>query len=588
MRTTDSKIHSTRQKLMIRPKGFAFFTVVAVCVSVSDARANDYLRTVLLSETPISGPFGQVTTGVDKRLPPPMNPSIGSTGVVSGVSRIGQAGSNQYVAWSEINGQLEGLFALPFSYDSHSESFDVTRLASRVAFDSQGGAIASLGYLNAEFEQRDAITRFTPNTLPVFVAGEDHEIAGADTPTLLAALGSDHFPTLNDSGGIAFGATIRTGTVEQANYQDSVWLARGGEATLVFTSGPNTADDNPLSIKRLHRMRLNGNDEIAIQARASSPTSAWDVDTIWKVGAAGPELIVRSGTPAPGTEGSIVFADQSGDIFGGINLNDSGQVAFSARISQASEPNRPSGGGIWRGTSAADLQPVIMTGDPAPALPDGFQVTQLKPFLMNDAGEIAVSLVAIQYVEDAASGSLTEAGYRSGLFAGYTADDMRLVAEDGPAPDMPAGVNFAPLSQNRTNWPGIAINDAGRVAFGATFYGEGVDASERVGIYAEDRSGRLRLIVRTGDVLDVDDGPGADLRTVKAVNFLSNIAAGYQPHDGFNDAGYLAFSAEFTDGTSGVFVSSAATVPEPAGADLVSIALWAAVFSRRSLVRRRV
>lgn len=91
----------------------------------------------------------------------------------------------------------------------------------------------------------------------------------------------------------------------------------------------------------------------------------------------------------------------------------------------------------------------------------------------------------------------------------------------------------------------------------------------------------LGLTVRTGEWLDVDDGQGVDLRQVKSVDFLSNAAAGSMPHDGFNDAGQLAFTATFTDGTGGVFVSSLATLPEPASAGVLAAAMLVPLVAAR-------
>jgi len=75
------------------------------------------------------------------------------------------------------------------------------------------------------------------------------------------------------------------------------------------------------------------------------------------------------------------------------------------------------------------------------------------------------------------------------------------------------------------------------------------------GIWAEDSSGVLTLIAREGDEIDVDDGPGTDLRTIAALSF----AGGTGNQDGrlseFNDLGQLAFMIQFTDNSDGIFVS---------------------------------
>ena len=42
---------------------------------------------------------------------------------------------------------------------------------------------------------------------------------------------------------------------------------------------------------------------------------------------------------------------------------------------------------------------------------------------------------------------------------------------------------------------------------------------------------------------------------------------------GFNDRGQLAFWAQFTDGTEGVFVTNLVAVPEPSGCYLLALGL---------------
>ena len=102
--------------------------------------------------------------------------------------------------------------------------------------------------------------------------------------------------------------------------------------------------------------------------------------------------------------------------------------------------------------------------------------------------------------------------------------------------------------------------------------------------------GNLRLIVRQGDTIDVDDGPGIDLRTIRYLSvFSSNTGNDDGRGSGFNDLGQLAFKATFTDGATGIFVSDrVAVIPEPSSlllAGLVGVAfiLSTRVHSLRSL-----
>lgn len=106
-----------------------------------------------------------------------------------------------------------------------------------------------------------------------------------------------------------------------------------------------------------------------------------------------------------------------------------------------------------------------------------------------------------------------------------------------------------------------------------------MDNSNENGIWAQDLSGELKLIARTGDQLDVDDGPGTDFRTISDLSFIGGVGAeDYVERSGFNDQGQLAFSATFTDGSSGVFVSNLVAVPEPGSLLLASLACIGTLF----------
>jgi hypothetical protein len=137
-----------------------------------------------------------------------------------------------------------------------------------------------------------------------------------------------------------------------------------------------------------------------------------------------------------------------------------------------------------------------------------------------------------------------------------------------------------------------ALNSGGRLAFMNTLKsgGGGVTIDNYVGIWAEDIDGVLRLIARTGDVVDVDDGPLADLRTISELSF---IAAGNEDDGwptGFNARGDVAYFAAFTDGSAGVFVSSLAAVPEAASWRLALVGTiglaWHSWGARRGARRR--
>ena len=93
-------------------------------------------------------------------------------------------------------------------------------------------------------------------------------------------------------------------------------------------------------------------------------------------------------------------------------------------------------------------------------------------------------------------------------------------------------------------------------------------------------------VVREGDQVDVDPGPGVVLRTIAdgGIGFYTLGSGGQDGRVSFSDTGLLAYRLTFTDGSSGIFRSSITPVPEPASAGLIAAAGLAALawLKRRS------
>ena len=159
--------------------------------------------------------------------------------------------------------------------------------------------------------------------------------------------------------------------------------------------------------------------------------------------------------------------------------------------------------------------------------------------MLNDAGQIAFR------------GHLTGAGVNAANNLGIWLDRsgaLELVARTGnPAPGTASGVRFSDLSLP-------TLNGAGQTAFRASLTGFGVTSSNNLGIWATDSNGALQLIARTGSPLEVAPG---EFRTIGELAFVGITGNSDGRASGFNNLGQLVFWARFTDGSQGVFVSSA-------------------------------
>ncbi len=215
--------------------------------------------------------------------------------------------------------------------------------------------------------------------------------------------------------------------------------------------------------------------------------------------------------------------------------------------------------GIWHGF-AGDLLLAAETNRPAPVAGDSAVLFgDLSLPNINDRGDVSFQAVL---TGDAVT-SLDELSLWVQPFA--PDQSLRLVARAGDhAPGTAEDVEFRAFSTH-------VLNASGHLAFTAVVGGPdvAVSAGNSQGIWAEDVAGKLRLIAREGNALEVAPG---DLRTIASLSFQSNAGNSDGQPSGFNDEGVLAFGASFTDGSSGIFVSRLASVPEP------KLGLWAALF----------
>lgn len=290
---------------------------------------------------------------------------------------------------------------------------------------------------------------------------------------------------------------------------------------------------------------------------AAFVAEAGDNDVLWLARGGTLKPVIVSGATAPGVSGGPVF---DGAPFGAVPaINNTGQVAVAWQLEVDGDVTASNSQGIWT-SDGASLRLVARQGDPAPGASASF--SYLSNPLINTDGDIAfVALIGAE---------------GEGIWVERAGNLQLVVRSNQPAPDTPGAV-FATVSSEPI------INAAGQIAFMARLKpGDGsVTEMNDLGLWAQDSSGALRLIAREGDEVDVDNGPGVDLRVFSDLSILSSIiflGHGSGNEDGrptyFNDRGQLAFWASFTDGSSGVFVSNAVAVPEGSGFLLASCAAY--------------
>ena len=211
---------------------------------------------------------------------------------------------------------------------------------------------------------------------------------------------------------------------------------------------------------------------------------------------------------------------------------------------------------IWFESADNQLVLVARENDPAPGVPGAIFSGLLSASALNDAGQLLLS------AQLAGPG----VGSDERAYWLYDSGGLTLVArERNPAPGMGPGWSFQ-------DFFGAALNNHGQMVFGASAV-NGLQFTQ--GIWALEPGGDLRLVVRSDDTFDVDNGPGVDLRSIFSIDFQSNSASGHP--DGFNDRNELVVEVVFNEPSHGIFVLA---IPEP-NTFTISLCACIALASRR-------
>ncbi len=391
----------------------------------------------------------------------------------------------------------------------------------------------------------------------------------------------------NDAGQTAFVNFLKTGAGGvNVDNRDGIWAQRAGGLELIARSGdpaPGTPDGAVFESFSTVGPSLNNSGQVAFNAilrpfQAGVTFDNWE--GVWFDDGLELSLAARQQDPAPGLPAGVVYQEpafrlgESGRvlIFSALNsggVQDRGTWLYEAGASELISlesdpvPGEPPTTTYWGlGTSFANagqltrtavvrrdgiidhsvwlvtptgLAPLIQDGAAAPGMPDG-TVFDLKTGSVSQLRVRNTDLIAFE-----ATYSPAVIGSNKGIWVGDP-DALSLVALGaGHPPGTPEGTVFL-------SFDNLSLNDAGQVAFRAELALAlgGVDSSNNRGIWATDTLGQLVLIARMGDLFEVAPG---DLRVIDGIGGTA-----------INNAGTLALTLSFQDGTSGIFT---ATVPEP-------------------------
>jgi hypothetical protein len=246
-------------------------------------------------------------------------------------------------------------------------------------------------------------------------------------------------------------------------------------------------------------------------------------------------------TPGPGEAANYASFDDPA-------MNNAGQTVFEATLSGPSVTDATNHG-IWYLTTGAPTR-LMRDGTQAPGEAAGVNFS-------NALGEVNAAPVINGAGKVLFHYGLTGPGVTTandlGLWAGTPGNLTKVVREGDPAPGLGAGATFTSILSS-----GRAINAAGQVAFYAFFNAPG---GAGAGLFAQNSAGVIQLIARTGQTIQIAPG---DVRTIETLEIFTPPTGN---QDGratfFNDQGYLAFRATFTDGeeTDAILVSDGVANP---------------------------
>lgn len=539
-----------------------------ICVSHASSADADRLRTVALTDRAAPG------TGNGIRFDFLQVPSLNDHGQVAFVGYLSGPGvinSNNSGVWSEGDGTL-GLLAREGELAPGTEGqmfylmgeFEYPEIPPII---NNAGRTAFVAKLHSGIFGLNGIWSDAGGTGLASVA-----LPGGPAPETQAGVFYSRIeqPRFNHMGQVAFRASlVGEGIVPisdgvNAPNDTGVWLGTGNaNFELLFREGDPIPGTSGVSYGEPNDLAINNNGQVAFSSYLQGGGAA----ILSNVG--GPVLPVAiEGEVAPGTaggEGNQFF------LFESPTVNDHGEIAFHARV-RGSGVYSSDDNGIWSDAGGNGLQLVARSGEAVPGTPDGveFAIDPLHQLSFNNRGQLAFA--------SRLDGVGIDRSNDWGIWSGKTGD-LKLVARDGEV--APGAVDDARFSIPHDP----LLNELGQIAFEALLTGDGVTDANDGGIWAQDIHGALRLVVREGDQVDLSENPQeVDIRTFSRFDLFNgdfgNYASGEGRPSAFNNRGQIAFRAEFTDGTSGIFVSDLIAVPEPISVILVLTGLGMAWIKR--------
>jgi hypothetical protein len=342
--------------------------------------------------------------------------------------------------------------------------------------------------------------------------------------------------TLTNSTSLGVTASNNAGIWEGATASALTLMLRTGEMT---NTGKTIASFKFLPVETYVNGQTRGFSPVKGRLAATATYTDKTTGIIEVITPGSPVAVATLGDVAAGTTGAT-FA-----TFDSPAVNDSDDVAFQATLKAGvGDATTKNDGGIWAGYVGGSPDLVARLGEIAPGT--GSNATFLT---FSDPVYNAKGAVAFRATLSTGTG-LATATTNIGLWCNSSGSLTRVAQTGGQAPGCATGVTFSAFTELALDNVDGATQQGGTV-FLATLIGTGVTTTNNTGIFAVDDTGTLRLIVRTGDVLNG--------KTITALAFLpAETSTGNAPVNGQGrglspSTGDLIYNATFSDKSTAIF-----------------------------------
>ena len=316
--------------------------------------------------------------------------------------------------------------------------------------------------------------------------------AATGTTTTFASFGN---PAVNVNDTVAFAGTLTLASGVTSANDMGIWtIDNTNTQTLVARIGsaaPGTGGDFLTLTDPVF------NDSSAVAFKGTLKALAGQVTTtnatgVWSSSSGSLALVARQGSAAPGTSGTFA-------TFTSLGLSESAGAVLFATLNAGTGITTANNSGIWEGNTTSDLA--------------------LKLRLGQTVGGKTVTKLTFLPVETYVNGQTRGFNATGDLVSGATFSDKTTgivtVVSGTPAVAEVSGTSATGIaSANFATFGNPIINNSDKIAFAATVTGGGATTADNSGIWADDSTGTLQLIARTGSGI----APGTTAATFATFN----------------------------------------------------------------------